>query len=145
MKDLFGNEIETPKAKGGKNVFALLGASNHSKDKRQKDDYYATHPIAAVKLMEIEDLPHRIWECCAGECHLADVFEKAGHEVYKSDIVVRRDDVVKQDFMLAQSMPFEDGCIITNPPYSIATPMIRHAMDILSDGCKLYMFLRILF
>lgn len=47
--------------------------------------------------------------------------------------------------MLADKTPFEDGCIITNPPYSIATPMIRHAMDVLPTGCRLYMFLRVLF
>lgn len=44
MQDLLGKEKETKKAKGGRNVFALLGSSNHSIESREKDDYYATAP-----------------------------------------------------------------------------------------------------
>ena len=35
-------------------TWVTLGASNHSEKDRQEDDYYATHPIAMVKLLERE-------------------------------------------------------------------------------------------
>lgn len=143
MLDLFGNEIEQPKAKGDRKVFALIGSSNHGKEIRQKEDYYATDPIAAERLLELEDLSPKIWEPCAGACHLADVFTAYGYDVRKSDIVQRRTDVEKNDFLLCDEK--WNGSIVTNPPFSIAVPIIRHALDIMEDGNKLCMFLRILF
>lgn len=68
MKDWKGNS---------KSVFAQLGASNHTDEQRQPQDYYATDPIAAELLLQIEDIPKDkpIWECAAGARRLADVFE----------------------------------------------------------------------
>lgn len=44
MKDWKGNS---------KSVFAQLGASNHSTEERQNEDYYATDPEAAQWLLRI--------------------------------------------------------------------------------------------
>lgn len=100
-------------------------------------------PIAAEHLLEIEALPTLIWEPCAGECHLADVFSAHGFHVRKSDIVQRRQDVEKLDFLLCKDK--WDGAIITNPPFKFAVPIIRHALEIMEDGNKLCLFMRILF
>lgn len=38
-----------------------------------------------------------------------------------------------------------DGDIITNPPYGLATEFAEHAMNIITDGHKVAMFLKIQF
>lgn len=55
-----------------KSTFVTLGASNHTDKERQKEDYYATDPIAARLLLEVEPFEGKIWECACGEKHLAD-------------------------------------------------------------------------
>ena len=57
-------------------LFINLGASNHSKNERQPEDYYATDPIAAKLLLEVEPELNNIWECACGEGHLAKVFDE---------------------------------------------------------------------
>lgn len=47
------------------NIFTRLGASNHAKGEREKNDFYATDNIAAHLLLENEPLKN-IWECACG-------------------------------------------------------------------------------
>ena len=48
---------------GNKNsIFKTLGASNHTEKDRQNEDYYATDPIAAELLLEVEQFSENIWE-----------------------------------------------------------------------------------
>lgn len=49
-----------------KSTFVCLGASNHSKEERELDDYYATEPKAAELLLEVEPNLSDIWECACG-------------------------------------------------------------------------------
>lgn len=79
-KDWIGNN---------KSIFVTLGASNHTDKERQSEDYYATDPIAAKLLLEVEPFEDKICECACGEKHLARVFEDVGYEVRSSDIVDR--------------------------------------------------------
>lgn len=65
MKDWTGNK---------NSIFKTLGASNHTDKERQKEDYYATDPIAAKLLLQVEKFSPHIWECACGEKHLANVF-----------------------------------------------------------------------
>ncbi|MBS7212665.1 MAG: NAD(P)-dependent oxidoreductase, partial [Megamonas funiformis] len=37
------------------------------------------------------------------------------------------------------------GDIITNPPYKIALPFLKHALNIINTGSKVALFLRLLF
>lgn len=69
MKDWTGNS---------KAIYSCHGASNHSEDERETNDYYATDPIAAEWLMKLETLNHRIWECACGEGHLSKQFSRGG-------------------------------------------------------------------
>lgn len=139
MKDWNGNSAST---------YKCLGASNHTDKERENMDYYATEPLAAELLLQIEDIPKDrwVWECASGENHLADVFEGNGYKVLKSDVVQRKPDVVLFDFLNDEPKhkPF-NGTIITNPPYKFAQEFVERALDLISDGNKVCMFLKVQF
>ena len=67
MKDWNGN---------AKSVFVCNGASNHSKEDRQNEDYYATEPKAVELLLEQETFSPYVWECACGEGHMSEVLKK---------------------------------------------------------------------
>lgn len=135
MKDWKGNK---------KSVFATLGASNHTKEERQKEDYYATDPIAAEWLCKLETFNKDIWECACGEKHLAKVFEEKGYNVRSSDIIQRCEGVEEYDFLSLDNVEW-NGDIITNPPYAIAEDFVYKALQIIPTGNKVAMFLRLQF
>lgn len=126
-------------------VFKTLGASNHCKEERQNEDYYATDPIAAEWLLKIEDIPKNktIWECSSGEDHIANVFIKNGYNVRTSDIIKRTETTEQLDF-LSQNEKW-NGNIITNPPYSKALEFVEKAMEIITEGNNVIMFLKLQF
>ena len=80
MKDWTGN---------GNSIWKTIGASNHTIEERQQDDFYATDPTAIDKLLTVETLNHRIWECAAGAGHLAERLKEYGYDVYTTDICER--------------------------------------------------------
>lgn len=129
--------------KNNNNIFTTLGASNHTKDEREEHDFYATDPIAAEKLLQNETFSHDIWECACGCKHLSNVFEKRGFNVRSSDIIDRGGNEV-YDFLSIDNMDW-NGDIITNPPYSLALEFIERAINIVHEGHKVAMFLRLLF
>ena len=45
---------------------------------------------------------------------------------------------------LQQTTPF-DGTILTNPPYKLALEFINHALELIPEGEKVYMFLKLQF
>lgn len=124
-------------------VVGCLGASNHTKEEREQNDYYATDPIAAEWLMKIENLNHNIWECSCGEGHLSKIFVRGGYEVKSTDLIDRGYGKGGIDF-LKQTERF-NGDIITNPPYKYAQEFIEHALHLVNDGNKVCMFLKVQF
>ena len=129
---------------GNKNsVFKALSASNHTREVRESDDYYATDPIAAELLCEVEQFQNNIWECSVGEGHLAKVFTSKGYNVYATDLIDRGYGIGGVDFLDCNE-PF-DGDIITNPPYKYATAFVEKSMELLKDGAKLALFVKIQF
>ena len=53
--------------KGGvESIFKTIGASNHCKDDREENDYYATDPKTLTPLLKKEDISHNVWECACG-------------------------------------------------------------------------------
>ena len=54
-------------------------------------DLYETPPIAVETLLAVENLPHWIWEPCAGRGAIANVLRDRGHAVVCSDLI-RYDD-----------------------------------------------------
>ena len=106
-------------------------------------DYYATDPIAAKLLLQVEDFSQRIWECACGVHHLAKVFEEAGYEVRSSDIVDRCSNEV-YDFLSIENT-YWDGDLITNPPYKYAVEFVEKALSVIPSGNKVAMFLKVQF
>lgn len=130
---------------GAAKVFKTLGA--HSDDgERGEYDLYVTDPKAAEWLLRIEDFPKDlpIWECASGLNHLADVFKAAGYEVRTSDLIKRLPDTEQLDFLNCREGLWH-GSIVTNPPYKFAVEFAYKALSMLPSGCKLAMFLRLLF
>lgn len=134
MKDWTGN---------GKSVFVCNGASNHSDSERQSEDYYATDPKAIHKLCAVERFTDTVWECACGGGHMVQALRENGYKVYATDIVNRWvviDEV--KDFLAARHSSID---IITNPPYRYAKEFVEHALDIVDEGRKVAMFLKLTF
>lgn len=131
-------------AKKSANVYSTLGASNHATGERAQYDLYCTHPKAVEELLKLERFSHQIWEPCDGLGHISDTLAENGYDVRRSDIITRNRDIEQLDFLLYNGKEWQ-GDIITNPPYSCATDMVRKALAVVADGCKVAMWLRILF
>ena len=137
---LFGNTSDNNKSKkdttpkdwtgNSHSVVGCLGASNHSKETREEHDFYATDPIAAEWLMQLEELNQNIYEPACGQGHLAKVFENAGYNVKATDLIDRGYGQGGIDFLACEDK--FDGDIVTNPPYSMAYEFIEHALSLLS-------------
>lgn len=135
----------SPSPRGGREgaVFKTLGATNHSSDTRQPDDFYATDPVAARLLLQVEHFDKNIWECACGQKHLSRVFEQAGYSVRSSDLINRCGNEVF-DFLSPENKEWA-GDIITNPPYKYALQFVEKSLQIIPTGHKVAMFLRLLF
>ena len=147
MKDLFGESIEKKKKDwtgGNASVFISIGASNHSETDRQKDDYYATDPIAIDKLLSAgAEINHKVWECACGGGHLAKRLIDNGFDVYATDISNRGFGKADVDF-LKQTEIF-NGDILTNPPYKFAKEFLVKALSLIENGHKVFMLLKLTF
>lgn len=124
-------------------MFSTVGASNHSVKEREQNDYYATDPVALELLLQKEQFSKNVWECACGEGHLSRVLEKNGYQVYSTDLIDRGYGTGGVDF-LAVNQKF-DGDIVTNPPYKYAKEFVEHAIDVIDDGHKVAMLMRLLF
>lgn len=134
MKDWTGN---------GRSIFVCNGASNHSNGERQSDDYYATEPKAIHKLCTVEKFSPIVWECACGGGHLVKALEENGYDVIASDIVDRGcPKTLILDFFDRDAWSAD---IITNPPYKYAKEFVEHALNIVDNGCKVAMFLKLTF
>lgn len=136
MKDWSGNK---------NSIFKTLGASNHTKNERQSEDYYATDPIAIDKLVSVMALPKTIWECSCGAGHLSERLQDLGYNVISTDLVDRGYGKAGVDFLATKEMPSEsngnsDVAILTNPPYKISTDFIEHALQLLpTNGYAIFL------
>lgn len=123
-------------------VFKCLGSSHHTDHDRETHDYYATDPVAMELLLKEEEL-RNVWECACGEGHLCGVLDAHGVLGRSSDIVDRGYGETA-DF-LSPGITSWDGDIATNPPYKYALEFCRKGLDIVSEGRKVCMFLRLQF
>ena len=126
-----------------KSTFACLGASNHTDFDRQNYDYYATDPIAMKLLLDNETFNNKIWECACGEKHLTSILEKKGYSVRSSDLINRCNNEIF-DFLSIENQEW-NGDIITNPPYAYAKEFIEKSLQIIPEGNKVAMFLKLTF
>lgn len=140
MKDWTGNY---------NSIYKTIGASNHTDEEREANDYYATEPKAVELLLNEEKFSPHVWECACGEGHMSKVLEEHGYMVKSSDIIDRGFagmlvadflEVTKEDLKNDFSMD-----IITNPPYKYAKEFVEHALEISMDSTKVAMFLKLTF
>lgn len=126
-----------------KTTSGCIGARNKNTEEREVSDYYATEPIAAEHLVQLEHLDHHIWECACGEGHLSKVLEKHGYDVFSTDLIDRGYGIGGVDFF--EQTEKWHGDIVTNPPYRYAQEFIEHALSLMDNGNKLCMFLKVQF
>ena len=132
--------------KNNANVFKTIGASNHTDEDREPNDYYATDPIAIDLLLAEESFNHKVWECACGEGHLSKVLERAGYDVLSTDIVYRGYGYpASVDFLSEREANSFDGDIITNPPYKYALEFVKQAIRVVKPNNKVAMFLKLTF
>ena len=127
-----------------KAVYTCLAASSHALEEREVNDYYATDPKAAEWLLELEPELDNIWECACGEGYLAKVFDKAGKLLWATDLIDRGYGKTK-DFLNIDTNIKYNGDIVSNPPYKFAEQFVRKALDTVTDGHKVCMFLKLTF
>lgn len=126
-----------------KAIYSCHGASNHSETEREVNDYYATPPSAVEMLLELEEFSKVIMEPACGQGHIAEVLKSYGHTVCATDLIDRGYGIGNVDFFSINDPRNMD--IITNPPYSLAKEFVEYAMDIVTDGHKVAMFLKLTF
>ena len=129
-------------------IFKTLGASSHTDEERQPDDFYATDPIAIDLLLTKERPSCDIWECACGAGHLSQRLIEHGYIVYASDVKDRGLPFTAiEDFLKSSSLPigFEECDILTNPPYKYAKEFILKSLELLAQGHKCYMLLKLTF
>ena len=124
-------------------IFKTLGASNHTDEEREENDYYATDPKVIYPLLEKKTFPIIYGNVVWGGGHLSKELEKNGYNVISTDIVYRGYGKGGIDF-LKQTKKF-DGDILTNPPYKYALQFVEKALDLVNVGNKVIMFLKLTF
>ena len=124
-------------------IYSCHGASNHSDTEREVNDYYATPPSAVEMLLGLEGFSEIIMEPACGEGHIAEILKAHGHRVLATDLIDRGYGIGGVDFF-CMNKPM-DVDIVTNPPYSMAKEFVEHAMEIVTDGHKVAMFLKLTF
>ena len=134
VKDWTGNS---------KTTFATIGASNHSSTDREDNDFYATDPKALELLLDLEEFDFSVWECACGKGHLAEVLKKRGYYVKSTDLIDRGYGIGGVDFL--QCTEKHNGDIITNPPYKYAQAFVEKAMELIPEGNRVAMFLKLTF
>lgn len=113
---------------------------------RVENDYYATHPSALEKLLEVESFSKDVWEPACGEGHLSEVLRIRGYNVLSTDLVDRGYKYLDStlDFLTYTGIE-ADMDIITNPPYKFACEFTRKCISAVTPGHKIAMFLKLTF
>lgn len=115
---------------------------------RANYDYYATPYQATEMLLDEVKFSGNFLEPCVGGGHIVDVIKRYYPDecVYGVDIVDRGypntlvADFLKHDFL---GQKFDN--VVTNPPFSLAQEFLEKCMEVVNDGGKIAMFLKIQF
>ena len=124
-------------------IFVTLGATSHGKENREINDFYATEPKALELLLKIENFKD-VWECACGQGHLSEVLKKQNIHKRSSDLINRGYSSDIFDFLSIDNLKWT-GDIITNPPYRYAKEFVEKSLQIIENGNKVAMFLKIQF
>lgn len=145
-------KIEHKKQTDANKLWKTLGASNHTGNQRQAEDFYETDPEAIDRLVNSKpeyapDKNSLCWECAVGRGSLADRLEQFGYEVYGSDLIDRANGKYDTLDFLQSTRPATNGkplTIITNPPFQVAESFVTHACSLIKPGERVYMLLKTL-
>lgn len=135
--------------KGNSNsIYKTLGASNHTESEREKNDYYATPPIATKCLINKVDYLDKniiILEPCCGQGHISKCFIDSGYTVISKDLIDRGFGEPNRNFLTDDYGVNNKYNIVTNPPYKYAAEFVDKSMNIIADGCYCIMLLKLTF
>ena len=84
-----------------------------------------------------------ILEPSCGEGHISEVLKAHGYDVVSRDLIDRGYGEVA-DFLSIDNLEW-DGDIVTNPPYRFALDFVEKALQIIPEGRKVAMFLKLTF
>lgn len=130
-------------------VLMKTGGLRLSYDQREENDFYATDPVAAEYLLEIEPQIDNVWEPFVGEGNLAEPYRKAGKLRIVSDLIDRGyypegiNQSYGKDFLNMKKV--WRGDIVSNPPYKKSLRYVKHCLNLLQEGHYLALFLKLNF
>lgn len=107
--------------------------ANRSAVDRNKTDFYETPPEVTVALLDFLESKNliapgcMIWEPACGRGKMTRVMLDRGYAVMGTDLHPEIDGLPSVDFLTAET---PCNWIITNPPFSLATDFIRHALEL---------------
>lgn len=140
------NLFDLPKPKVSN--LTQIGSTTHSANTREKHDFYSTPTHAIENFLECftyrdkETINKYIWEPSCGLGAISECLIENDYIVTSTDLIDRGYGE-RKDF-LSFSHNHGKGDIITNPPFKIINEYIQKAMDLLEDGQKLILLMRLL-
>jgi hypothetical protein len=125
-------------------MIALCTGVGRARLRDRRNDLYETPPCATLALLQVEQLPKRIWKPACGRGAIGNVLRAHSHEVLASDLIDYGDPTCfyGRDFLLEQKLPKGCECILTNPPFSLAEKFVEHALELCP---RVIMLLRLTF
>lgn len=115
---------------------------------RANYDYYATPYQATEMLLDEVKFSGNFLEPCVGGGHIVDVIKRyyPNECVYGVDIVDRGyPNTLVADFLKHDFLDKKFDNVVTNPPFSLAQEFLEKSMEVVNDGGKIAMFLKIQF
>lgn len=120
-----------------------LNSIPSSKD-REKNDNYATNPIATQLLLNHEKFYPKVLEPCCGQGCISKILQLNGYEVISCDLNDYGYGHKGIDFLKEEDNDFINSLkgevdIVTNVPYKFTYPMLGRALDICRNKvCMLF-------
>ena len=108
-----------------------LGRKNEFDD--NGGDFYPTPVGFTQALVDLVDIPDRVWECACGDGAMAKVLIAAGSEVYSTDLFDHGYGDIGGDFLTA---PLPEGIrsVVTNPPFFLALEFVERGLYWMEQG-----------
>lgn len=106
-----------------------------SEFERTPKDRYWTDAWVTAALLEMYDIPEKVWEPAAGRGDMVRVLVDHGHDVIASDIDMSEFDpslceCSQDDFLTAKLIPRYIDAVVTNPPYNLAQKFVEHSLEL---------------
>ena len=136
---------------------AIYACNHRAKEEDvAENDFYATHPESIqLFLKKCKErnfkLPEKIWECAAGQGHIAKELVAEGYDILGTDLVDRGYGEGNIDFLQLNKENLRDEwksylkCVFTNPPYALSKPFVEKSLELLDSDGICIMFLKTTF